>query len=317
MRSEVRTVHSWPEALTGFLLDAEARSLSPHTLSAYRRDLEGFAESHRRHAGPLAGPAQVTPTDVGRWHREEVARGLRPATINRHLATLRAFYSWAVFAEVAAADPTRRCRRVPEASPAPRSLPEAQAQALLDAARHSGNLRNEALLTLLLHTGLRVGEATRLRWDDITLRAGEETVLVRAGKGGKWRTVPLSAPAATVLRRLRAAAAVPLPRAGGFVFLGRRASAPMNTRTANWIVHRIAALAGLRVRITPHMLRHTFCKSLVGAGVSLDRVAALAGHASLTMTARYTRPTDSDLRQAVRLLPFASRCGDGEAENRG
>ncbi|WP_192868153.1 site-specific integrase, partial [Calderihabitans maritimus] len=56
--------------------------------------------------------------------------------------------------------------------------------------------------------------------------------------------------------------------------------------------------------VTPHVLRHTFCKSLIDAGESLDRVAVLAGHSNLNTTARYTRPSDKDLQRAVERLAW-------------
>lgn len=88
------------------------------------------------------------------------------------------------------------------------------------------------------------------------------------------------------------------------MFPGRAGAHPLTSRAAQQAFARYVRRAGLQLAVTPHTLRHTFAKRLVDEGVSLDRVAALAGHASLSTTARYTRPTAADLEQAVSKLDW-------------
>ncbi|MCS5697317.1 tyrosine-type recombinase/integrase, partial [Desulfofundulus thermocisternus] len=88
---------------------------------------------------------------------------------------------------------------------------------------------------------------------------------------------------------------------GDWLFPGRR-KGHITARTAEKILEKYARLAG--VEVTPHQLRHTFCKMLVDAGESLDRVAVLAGHSNLNTTARYTRPGIQDLEKAVEKLSW-------------
>ena len=88
------------------------------------------------------------------------------------------------------------------------------------------------------------------------------------------------------------------------MFPGRAGVRPLTSRAVQQAFARYARRASLQVAVTPHTLRHTFAKRLVDEGVSLDRVAALAGHSSLSTTARYTRPTAADLEQAVSKLDW-------------
>lgn len=88
------------------------------------------------------------------------------------------------------------------------------------------------------------------------------------------------------------------------VFPGRHVHQPLTARAVQQAFARYARRAGLEIHVTPHTLRHTFCKGLVDAGESLDRVAALAGHSSLQTTARYTKPTVADLERAVDRLEW-------------
>ena len=108
------------------------------------------------------------------------------------------------------------------------------------------------------------------------------------------RTVPLTLTARTALLVWQEAAGT---ASGNPVF-------PIGARAVQKALSRYARRAGIEGRVTPHMFRHTFCKTLVDAGESLDRVAVLAGHASLNTTARYTKPTEKDLERAVSRLEW-------------
>lgn len=127
---------------------------------------------------------------------------------------------------------------------------------------------------------------------------------MRHGRGGKLREAPLTLTARRALaawRDQRWPAGAP---ATDLVFPGRQPGQPLTARAVQQAFARYARRAGVEDRPTPHVMRHTFCKALVDAGVSLDRVAALAGHASLNTTARYTRPTVADLERAVSRLEW-------------
>ncbi len=137
---------------------------------------------------------------------------------------------------------------------------------------------------------------TALQIADLELRARKGAITVRAGKGTKERTLPLNKPArqalAAWLDARPAGDAAPL-------FTGQRG----NALTPRALQRRVAALARRAgVEATPHTLRHTFGKRLVDSGVTLEKVAALMGHANLNTTRIYTVPGETDLARAVGVL---------------
>lgn len=158
----------------------------------------------------------------------------------------------------------------------------------------AGTAYDVALITLLAETGLRVSEPLAVTWADVTIRERSGSVTVRRGKGGKTRIVPLKLTARQALAAWRRAME---PDAGSRVF-------HVGARAVQKALARYARRVGIEGRVTPHMVQHTFCKALVDAGESLDRVAALAGHSSLKTTPRYTKPTAQDLEGAVSRLEW-------------
>ncbi|MEW5935678.1 MAG: tyrosine-type recombinase/integrase, partial [Bacillota bacterium] len=134
--------------------------------------------------------------------------------------------------------------------------------------------------------------ACGIRVDDVEIRERSGRVRVRHGKG-KYREVPLNVTIRKVLKEYLDSH----HRGGEWLFLNRYGER-LGERSAERAVRKYARLAGLD-RVTVHTLRHIFCKMLVDAGESLDRVAALAGHASLNTTARYTKPSFTDWRRRL------------------
>jgi site-specific recombinase XerD len=167
---------------------------------------------------------------------------------------------------------------------------------LREAERH-GNKRNLAILQLLRHTGLRVGELCNLRLGDVTISERKGEVLVRGGKGTKDRTIPLN----NDVRRAVEAYKQVRPRvADDRLFVGQRGQ-PLRPQGVQLVVRKYARRAGLP-EVTPHVLRHTFAKHVLDAGEDLATVQRLLGHERLETTAIYTQPTARDLEAAVRRL---------------
>ncbi|MEA3341335.1 MAG: tyrosine-type recombinase/integrase, partial [Chloroflexota bacterium] len=207
------------------------------------------------------------------------------ATVNRRLAGLRAFFEWAVGVGRAASNPAtdvngvRQDRRVPKALDAQevyRLQREAAAQRQLAEAQAGGEAtpatvyarRDEALLNLILYTGLRVGEVTALKLGDVTLNERSGRVIVRSGKGRKYREVPLHKEA----RKASRAYLEVREGEGDSFFLGQR-----GTLKERGMQMRLAALGkDAGVTVTPHVLRHTFATRLLReADADLVTVAAV------------------------------------------
>ncbi len=171
-----------------YLVTLERKGRSPLTLKATRQDLARFvvwweATRHRRF-----DPALLLDRDVRAWR---IARqrddGAAPATINRGLSALRGYCAWATAAGVLTENPTGDVADVTLPPLAPRSLPPDAVDALLRVARGQTDtplrLRDEALLALLIYTGLRAQEVCDVQLRDLDLAGG--TVIVRSGKAGK------------------------------------------------------------------------------------------------------------------------------------
>jgi integrase/recombinase XerC len=198
-------------------------------------------------------------------------------------------------------------KAVKEATLAPKWLDKKQRAALLramdksveDAIRRYPRLRlmylrDAAIVKLLLYAGLRVGEIIQLRMSDVSLVDRKGSVIVREGKGTKRREIPLNAKARkAILDYLRIRPDVE----NDFLLLGQRNEA-IKSKTVQRSVNRFAYPLGL-IDVTPHTLRHTFAKSLIDNGVSLEKVATLLGHSNLNTTRIYTTPGMQDLEDAI------------------
>lgn len=270
------------------------QTLSGRTAQAYREDLADFAAWFEGANGRPVAADLVTSIDLREYQGHMLAvRGLKPATVNRRLAAVRAWLRWAKQQGVIP-DLPRFPARAAEPRQAPRALDKIQTARLLRAVEREGDPRDQALIGLLLHAGLRVGEAVSLRVQDVEIGERKGKVIVRAGKGRKRREVPLGPEARAMIRPWWSSRPV-----AGWLFPGR-GQGPLSERAAQAAVKKYAYLARLDTSdVTPHTLRHTFATRLLRGGQDLVVVAALLGHARMDTTARYTRPAWSDLERAV------------------
>ena len=286
------------ELLTRFGEYLRASDKSENTVEAYLRDLRLFSEWFQSSNGEQMTPEGITPIDVKEYkHHLLHVKGFKPATVNRKLASISALCEWARKAGIIEVNPTKGIGNVQEVELAPRWLTKKEQYALLRAVQKEGNPRDEAVIMLLLHTGLRVSEASDLRLSDIEIANRKGRVTVRDGKGGKHRLVPLNAD----VRKALLAYLEARPHARhDYLFVGKQKG-----RLKPWGIQYVASKYAYLARldsVTPHTLRHTFGKNLVDAGVSLDKVAILLGHENINTTRMYTRPSGTDLAQAVEKL---------------
>jgi integrase/recombinase XerD len=240
----------------------------------------------------------VPPTDLREYRAYLLTVEQRsPATINRRLASLRAFFQWARAEGLCREIPTDSVKGIQSSPRAPKSLPKKDVDRLIRQVEQSSNKRDLAILQLLRHTGIRVGELTALRLGDVTLSERKGQLVVRSGKGSKYRVVPLNADARKALNDYLA---VRPKSTSDSLFPGRR-SAGLSARAVETLVLKYAHQAGLE-DVSPHTLRHTFGKSAIDAGVDLVTVSRLMGHERLETTAIYTTPSPQDLEKAVARL---------------
>ncbi|MBS0326545.1 MAG: site-specific tyrosine recombinase XerD [Proteobacteria bacterium] len=272
--------------------------LAQTSLASYRRDLVAWVAWLDARAGT---PLAATRADVEQWLADQFRLRAKATSIARRLSSLRRFYRFQAGRGAIAEDPTLRVQAPKRPRRLPKSISEAQVEALLaapDVATALG-LRDRAMLETLYATGLRVSELTGLRLAQLSLDAG---VLRVTGKGGKERLVPIGDEAiawiARYLRELRPELAAGAAREE--LFLTRRRG-PL-TRQAFWaLVKRYARRAGIPAEaLSPHVLRHAFATHLVNHGADLRVVQLLLGHADITTTTIYTHVARERLKQLHR-----------------
>jgi site-specific recombinase XerD len=271
--------------------------VSAYTIRDYVGGVRKFADWYYQSNGEKMLPENVTPVDIRNYKEHlQVAKRYKPATINRHLSSLRTYFGWVIEEGMIEDDPIR-VRNVEEPQTAPRSLDEKTYLQLLRAAQRHGNKRDEAILQVLRHTGLRVGELCSLTLDDIEISPRKGKVTVQSGKGGKYREVPLNLDARKALQ----AYFDERPHVDDdHVFIGQRGNG-LTPSAVQALVKKYAHHARLD-EVTPHVLRHTFGRSLIDRGVDLVTVKELMGHKRVDSTARYTKPSQRDLEGAVARL---------------
>lgn len=181
----------------------ERAERSPLTRRAYRSDLEGMARWFEGQNGDPFSPSKITPTDLRNYKRWLTSQDLKPATINRKLATLKSFLHWAVDVRLLRnGHGLRVLQAIREARRDPRWLDRREQHRLLRAVEQAGKGRDVAAVTLMLNTGLRVAEFCAVNWKDIRLSDRQGTLTVRKGKGSKRRQIPLNKDARHVLLSL-------------------------------------------------------------------------------------------------------------------
>jgi len=279
------------------------RGLADNTLAAYRRDLD-------RYLAFLAGRGveQLDAVDPGtvRAFVASVSASThgpdgepyRATTVSRALSTVRTFHRFAVREGLTEDDPTAGVvrPRLPRALPHPLTVEEVAT--ILEAPRpeEPPGLRDRAILELLYGAGLRVSELTGLDVDDLDVEAAAVRVL---GKGAKEREVPIGRMARDAidayLTRGRPALAGPRSRAA--LFLNTRGGR-LTRQSCARLLETYAHAAGIRRRVTPHDLRHSFATHLLEGGADVRVVQELLGHASVATTQIYTLVTTEHLRSA-------------------
>lgn len=260
--------------------------LSKNTLQAYRRDLTLFAQWLQ--ATPLVAAQELHIQGYFAAQHGQT----KATTANRRLTVFRRYFRWALREGMVQQDPTLKLDAAKQAPRIPKTLTEAQVEALLAAPDTSEALgvRDRTMLELMYASGLRVSELVELRVLNVGLNEG---VLRVMGKGSKERLVPFGEVAGVWLQRYLGQARPELlgPKQTQDLFVtvrGSKAGTAM-TRVMFWaLVKRYALHAGIRAPMSPHTLRHAFATHLLNHGADLRSVQMLLGHADISTTTIYT-----------------------------
>lgn len=287
-------------AISSFLMHVKVeKGLSSNTVTAYKRDLakfEAFAKKHK-----------LTLTSVTRDNLVDFLAGLyrqklESRTVARHLVTLRNFFRFTQTQEMVVSDPSINLESPKIRRSLPGYLRLEEVERLLEQpdTKTALGVRDKAMLEVLYSTGLRVSELIGLRVTDVDTRVG----CVRCiGKGDKERIVPVGKKALGMVERYLREGRSKLvgvgPPASPALFVNRRGS-PIS-RVGVWkILSAYGRKAGLRVALTPHMLRHSFATHLLERGADLRSVQLMLGHADISTTQIYTHVVEDRLKQVYK-----------------
>ena len=266
--------------------------LASNTLAAYRRDLSLFADwlAAEERGAPRALDA-ARESDLLAYAAARHA-GTKATSANRRLTVFKRYFRWALRERLLEADPTLKLAAARQPLRVPKTLSEAQVEALLGApdVETPLGLRDRAMLELMYASGLRVSELVGLQTVHLSLADGALRV---TGKGSKERLVPFGDEAHDWLRRYMAEARAALlgSRSASALFVSARSAAPTGamTRQMFWqIVKKYARLAGIDAPLSPHTLRHAFATHLLNHGADLRAVQLLLGHTDISTTQIYT-----------------------------
>ncbi len=258
--------------------------LARNTLGAYRRDLTAYAQWLGAQGKALDDSAEA---DLNGYFSARHA-STKATSANRRLTVFKRYFRWALRERFIQADPTLKLSAARQALRVPKTLTEAQVEALLEApdVDSSLGLRDRAMLELMYASGLRVSELVTLKHFNLSLNDGVLRVL---GKGNKERLVPFGEVARLWLQRyLAQSRAVILgSQQTEDLFVTQRGHAM--SRVMFWkIVKKQALCAHITAPLSPHTLRHAFATHLLNHGADLRSVQLLLGHADISTTTIYT-----------------------------
>ena len=327
-------------SISHYLDHLKEKGRSSLTIKAVRGDLTGFAGWWEEQRGRPFDPALLREHDVHTWQNaRQTQDGAAPTTINRAIVSLRAYCTWGKQQNLLQENPVDDIKSIPTTALAPKSIPTEAIDAILRSVRSEKDerirLRDEALLALLVHVGLRAQETCDVQLRDLDLEGG--TITVRRGKGGRMRRVQLNADAIGMLQRYikRLRAPQGLPALGSSVereallvgFDHTHTGYPMrpgiNQRQVQRVVEQRANEAAERLRTeaktvaslervgvllslahqlehaTPHTLRHSLARRLLASGADLAVVQRTLGHSTIATTGMYLTPSDDEMRAAM------------------
>jgi site-specific recombinase XerD len=297
MPAEIVTIE-WVDAVEQFTTHLANNEIAVNTIRAYRGDLGLLAKWYQsRYQEPIK-LGELGMTELREWKvylRETCHQ--EAASVNRRIVAAKKFTEWAV--EVNYAKPLIVPRSIKKVEQPPKWLSPLEQKKLRREVEKTGSPRDAAVITFLLHTGLRVDELIRLQWGDLTVSPRMGEITVRKGKGSKERTFSLNIEARAALGVLKGLGkgTAKYDR----VVEGQRG--PINARGIQLACAKYAQRTGLD--FTPHVLRHTFCKNLDRAGTPIATIAKIAGHSSLETTRRYITPGRDEI--AAELDKLAGR----------
>ena len=292
--------NNWRRFLTHFLRSVEIeKGYSKNTVESYSIDLARYI-SFLEDRG-IEHPDRVSEELIREYIHALGMAGLSPSSISRNIASIRTFHKFLLLESYSKNNPVENI----ESPKTRRKLPEVlsidEVSSLLEQPDVSTpiGLRDKALLELMYATGVRVSELINLRQIDLLF----DMEIIRVfGKGSKERLVPIGKVAIKWVREYQLKVRPKLVKigSGDFLFLSRLGR-KLTRMSVYKIVKKYASMAGIKIEIHPHTLRHSFATHLLEGGSDLRSVQEMLGHASITTTQIYTHISNETLKEIYRL----------------
>lgn len=278
------------------------QSRSELTIRGYVADLKIFSAWFQQKNSAVFAPEKVTPDDIKNYSEFLLAvKKSRPTTINRQLASIAAYFNWAVNDGRIKNNPSSGIRSIRMTKDEIKCLDHNEQKALKNSIEkeiqsakgqnskyHAARLRDALLILFLLNTGLRLSEALRLELDDLRIDDDGKTIVVGKDKKRNQRFVPLNR---TAYRALQNWLGIRPKCNARFIWIAidERCERALSGRSVQRSVARIGLDAGIQ-GLSPHVLRHTFGKNLISKGGGIELAAKLLGHSNLQSTLIYFTP---------------------------
>ncbi len=267
------------------------KGLSKNTLSAYKQDMKKYGSFLLDNKTDILN---ATKEDIVRFIEILKEQGYSASSIGRAISSIRSFYRYIIYERISDNDPTENITSPKKWKTVPKALSLREVISLLEANRESRfALRDVAMLELLYSSGLRVSELISIKMEDISSEAGYIRVF---GKGSKERLVPVNARVIEKIKDYNETLRPQLlkgPDNSLHLFLSNRGK--QITRQRFWqILKEIGKITGIKV--TPHMIRHSFATHLLEGGADLRAVQKMLGHSDISTTQIYTKVTSERLK---------------------
>jgi tyrosine recombinase XerC len=293
-------------------LDAE-RNASHYTVRNYTHDLLDFFSYLK--SKKISSLNEVNRQVLRGYLSHLMKEGFAKVSISRKLSAIRSFYHYLLREEFVATSPVADTSSPKLDKRLPKFLTPEETVRLLEAPDSSTALgqRDRALIELLYASGLRVSELVSLDLEQINLDTNEIRVW---GKGSKERVVLMGKPAATALASyLSQGRPQLLGKKKSYALFLNRDGGRLTERSIQRILGKYTRVAGIKKRVHPHLLRHTFATHLLDGGADLRVVQELLGHASLVSTQIYTHVTQSRARKVYLSAHPLAQETDDESED--
>ncbi|MEN9698373.1 MAG: hypothetical protein RL448_328 [Actinomycetota bacterium] len=280
------------------------KGAAKNTISAYRRDLgkyETWLESRN------VDLSRISENDVIEYAEFLSSQNLKPTSLERNFSSVRSLHKY-LSKEFSQFDPTEALPEIKQSKRLPKALTVDQIQKIIDVSKKPDialSLRDTLILELLYGTGGRVSEIVDIGVSDIQSIQidGEEILTIKLhGKGGKERIVPLGNFAKLAMDEYLVRTRPLLNKSGKSTSLFLNGRGTQLSRQSAWkVVKEATKAAGIDVKVTPHVFRHSYATHLLDGGADIRVVQELLGHASVTTTQIYTLVTVDKLRESYRL----------------